>query len=120
MDQQTLPMPPPNMPEVGWLTLTVWCACGLIGTGIKTAMDIGAGKVLNKWEIAAALMAGPTMAGGFTQLVVSMLGVEYAGAAAGIAVLIGFMAIGFLRQLRDGKIGIINKFMGGDTDGKNP
>lgn len=98
--------------EIGLLTMAVYCACGLIGAGIKVGFDLGNGKPVNKWMIGTTLLAGPAVAGTCTQLAVNTLGVSFAGAAAGVALLLGLMAMGFVSNALEGKIPLLNRFMG--------
>lgn len=101
--------------SVSWGMVVLWGFLGLLGAGIKVGIELGKGTPVNKWHIGTSLVAGGAMAATSTQGVVNMLGVEYGGLAGLVALLTGLMAIGFMVNALEGRIPLLNRFMGGNS-----
>lgn len=103
-----------------WLTPKQidWTLLGFLGAGISIGIRLGRGEKINKWALVTTLATGAAVAGTATEALTNAAGLEpfWAGA---VALLLGLMAMGFVINAYDGKIPIINKWMGGANGSDN-
>lgn len=110
-------MEPPAAPstysaDIGAAWYVMWTCLGFVGAGIALGIRVSRGEVVNKWAVGTAFIAGMSMAGTSTNAMVNLAHLP-AGLSGAVALLLGVMAMGFIADAMDGKISLINKFIGG-------